>query len=55
MKSLLIKCAMPSLFAWLLRLHRAAGWLLAPYLTWVSFATLLTLSILLLNQAVLLL
>ena len=33
------------------RLHSAAGWLMAPYLAWVSFATVLNASIWWLNRA----
>jgi tryptophan-rich sensory protein len=33
-----------------LKISRVAGWLLIPYLVWVSFATILNLSILLLNR-----
>lgn len=33
-----------------LQLSKAAGWLLVPYLAWVSFATILNLSIVLLNR-----
>jgi benzodiazapine receptor len=31
------------------KIHRTAGWLLIPYILWVSFASLLTISIYLLN------
>lgn len=35
------------------KLHRSAGWLLAPYLAWVSFATALNYSVWQLNPGVL--